>query len=477
MMVDGTITSGFTSDVVIGMEIHVSLDTERKLFCSCRNRSSKQPNTNVCPICLGHPGSRPKLNHEAVYHASRLASAMDFTIADYLMFSRKVYFYPDLAKNFQITQYEEPIGSDGKIIIGDRSIGLERVHIEEDPGSVQRKPTHSLVDYNRSGSPLCEIVTKPEMTSAKEARELLRKILAILEHIKVWNPSTGNLKVDLNISIKETGYNKVEVKGVSGLKEIYDAISYEILRQRDEPASVVQETRSYDPVNGITETMRKKESEEDYGYIYESDIVPRHLTEGYKRSIVESLPELPDHIISRLLSSGVPEEYALSIAYSRPLSAMMKMAETKYGDEHEPAKMSRFIKREVQSILNEGAIDPDEMLVEETSSKILETMSLFLKRSINNHSAKELLHKIAEGSLSGTDVKGFAEKNNMLVQSDIDIGEICSQVIKENPKPAEDYRSGKRWAINYLVGQVMKKTKGKALPDEAKENLKRILEE
>ncbi|MFP4656594.1 MAG: Asp-tRNA(Asn)/Glu-tRNA(Gln) amidotransferase subunit GatB [Candidatus Woesearchaeota archaeon] len=465
----------FDTDVVIGLEIHVSLDTERKLFCRCRNRPSDEPDTNICPVCMGHPGSRPVLNEDAVLKALKLALAFDFTIAPRLVFSRKTYFYPDLAKNFQITQYAEPIGSDGKISVDGVGIGIERIHMEEDPGTIERKSSHSLIDYNRSGTPLCEIVTKPEISSPEQARGLIRKLVLTMRYLGVWDKAEGNLKADLNISVKDTDYTKVEIKGVSGFKEIEDALAYEIERQKSHPGEIVPETRSYDPKHSITTSMRDKETEEDYGYIYESDILPRELTDDLISGVKEKIPELFDDRVERYSSLGLDKEDAKAIASIPSLAYLFdEFAEGRKTEKRPLVDFSRFLKKEVISLLNDSSFAEDDMERPTVCSSIVEIHKLFSDRKINNHSARRLLMELAKNH--DIDVHAFAERSDMLIE-ETDLDSVCEDVVSENPTATNDYKTGKYWAINYLVGQVMKKVKGKAMPDEVKSTLKKKLEE
>ncbi len=464
----------FTSDVVIGMEIHVSLNTKKKLFCNCINRPSDEPNTNICPVCMGHPGSRPLLNEGAVLKALKLAIALDFGIAPRLLFSRKTYFYPDLAKNFQITQYAEPIGADGVIDVDGTPISIERIHIEEDPGTIERKASHSLIDYNRSGTPLCEIVTRPEMTSPAQARALIRKLVLTMRYLGVWDKEEGNLKADLNVSVRETGYKKVEIKGVSGFKEIEDALEYEIGRQKAHPGEVVSETRSFDPKHNITSSMRDKETEEDYGYIYESDIMPRHISQDIIKKIKDEMPELYDERVKRYLSLGISEEDSKAISSIPGLAHLLDNFIMKERGNDVVVDISRFLKKEVISLLNTSTLEEDDLEDSKVSSSIIRIHELFFERKINNHSARKLLAELAQEKV--IDVDKLAEQSGMMIGGE-DLGPVCEEAISENPNAVNDYISGKHWAINFLVGQVMKKMKGKAMPDEVKSILRSKLEE
>jgi len=310
----------------IGLEIHVHLKTRSKLFCSCTTDiDGKEPNTEVCPICLGYPGSKPKLNKKAVDFGITLALALESSIEPELRFSRKNYFYPDMSKNFQITQYEVPLASGGFLLIGDHRIGITRVHLEEDPAKLTHvgggitNARETLIDYNRAGMPLVEIVTDPDIESTEEARAFLEKLSLILDHLGVYDPTAeGVLRVDANISIE--GDNRVEVKNITGFKNVEKALNYEVIRQKSAKnmgVDIVRETRHFDAGSGVTSTLRLKEEEEDYGYIAEPDLVKINITEDWIGRMKASMPELPDQRINRLESQyGIPRFQASIIVHT-----------------------------------------------------------------------------------------------------------------------------------------------------------------
>ena len=506
----------FNSDVVIGLEIHVSLNTTTKLFCSCKNSHSAEENTNICPICLGHPGSRPSLNKKAVEYAIKLAKALNFKIAEELIFSRKTYFYPDLSKNYQITQYEEPLGTDGHVSLYlnnnnnknnnkskneeinesvEKRIGLERIHLEEDPGSLIHKPNYSLIDYNRSGCPLCEIVTKPEITSPEEARAFIKKLLSIVNYLSIFDYENGTIKADLNISIKESGYKRVEIKGVSGFKDIQDALEYEILRQKENPENIIMETRGYDAEQKITIPQRTKETEEDYGYIYESDIVPRKLESKFVENLTKEIPELPDSRINRYMKLKVSENEYITRTDSESLASIKEISDLfdyLISKELDVKTSLRYVTREIISTINEGLIVPKLLDNENLKENIECVVKLFSERKINNHTAREMAYKIVEDVTKNNiqrntqknndnnnlfSAKKYLEENELIIDSSMDLDKICTEVINNNKNVVDDYLSGKHWAVNYLVGQVMKATKGKAMPDDAKNKLISIIEQ
>src|SRR3989344_6404469 len=290
-------------ETIIGLEIHVSLNTNTKLFCSCAVNGTETPNSRTCDICVGLPGSKPILNKKVLDYALKLCLALNCKIASELIFSRKIYFYPDMGKNYQITQYELPLGNKGELKISNKTVGITRIHIEEDPAALVHQGNIVLIDYNRSGTPLCEIVTEPDMRSPEEAREFMKLLLTILNYLEIFDSNTGIIKADANISIK--GHERVEIKNINGFKEIERALTYEIERQKKlvEEGTPIKnrETRGWDSDAGITIFQRSKESEEDYGYIIDTDLVPIDVTKELIEKIKKELPELPQEKSQRYI--------------------------------------------------------------------------------------------------------------------------------------------------------------------------------
>lgn len=460
----------FTSDVVIGLEIHVGLQTESKLFCSCPNKKSETPNKHICPICLGHPGSKPSLNKKAIESAIKLSLALQCEIAPKLIFSRKVYFYPDSVKNFQTTQYEEPLGKGGYLQLKDTKIGLERLHVEEDPGALLHQESHVLIDYNRSGTPLCEIVTLPVITGAQEAREFVKKLTTLLGYLDIFSVEDGIIKADLNISIKETDYTRVEIKGVSGLKDIEDALTYEIKRQQESPHEVVQETRGYDTEHKFTFSQRLKETESDYGYIYEAEIAPRTLEKEYVQSIKDTLPELIDERIDRYTKQGLSYDAAYTISASKIVSDFFDKALKKIPQDF----ATSYVRRDIISRLHEGLFTEKELQDIPIQTQLIVLGDLLATKKINNHSSYEIFEAFAKEKT--LDVFSFATERGFIVDDTLDLKIICGEVIREQPSAVEDYKQGLEKSIHYLTGQVMKKIKGKALPADIKKTIEKLLE-
>lgn len=429
----------------IGLEIHVTLNTNSKLFCSCPT-TKKKSNVNTCPTCLGHPGSKPVTNKAAVKKIILLAKALNCKIRENLIFSRKSYFYPDLAKNYQITQFEEPIGYDGYVNL-DKKIKIKRIHLEEDPASITRDKA-TLIDFNRSGMPLAEIVTEPDIESAKQARQFMNKLLRDLKYLEVFNDEDV-LKSDVNVSIEKHNFQRVEVKNVTGFKDIESVIKYEINRQQNE--TPVNETREWDSVNQKTNSMRKKESEADYAYIYDPDLAVANVAEMNKSL---QIPKLSEERIKEYIARGVDSTDADIIAMNKNIADFFEQTTS------EPIITSQWIRRELLGTLNNQKID-----LAETHMKphnFSELMDFVKSKKINEKIAKDILEKLCEKDFN---VTKYIKDNNLETVDDSNfIEKIVDQVIKENQKAVEDYQNGEEKSLQYLVGQVMKHTKGKANP-------------
>ncbi|MEM4336382.1 MAG: Asp-tRNA(Asn)/Glu-tRNA(Gln) amidotransferase subunit GatB [Candidatus Woesearchaeota archaeon] len=472
-------------DTIIGLEIHVELDTETKLFCSCPTES-EMPNTTTCEVCLGMPGSKPVVNKKAVEYALKLCVALNCKISPELVFSRKTYFYPDMSKNYQITQYEMPLGEDGFIELSEnKKVGLIRIHLEEDPaslihlGGISTSP-FVLVDYNRSGRPLCEIVTKPEIYSAEEARDFMKKLITILCFLKIFDNRKCIIKADVNVSIKESGYVRVELKNITGFKEIERALIYEIERQRREfreGKKILQETRAWNSELGITTLLRTKESEEDYGYIFDPDLVPVDITKDLLEKIRSELPELPAEKKKRYIqelkinkddANIISSDYVLSEIFERMVKRKIS-----------PIIAADWVRRELPRVANYNNKEVEDILQEENFTEhFQEILELFSNKKITNIVARELLNKISDKTLykeAKSPLEYVKEKNLFAVVDYSEIEDVCKSVLKENEKAVEDYKKGEEKALNFIIGNVMRKTKGKANPEEVKKIIKKLL--
>lgn len=467
----------FASDIVIGLEIHVELNTKTKLFCGCATNGSEEPNMRTCPICLGHPGSKPALNKEALEFALKLCIALNADVSPEIVFSRKSYFYPDMSKNFQITQYEVPLAKDGKLKLKTgKTIAITKLHIEEDPaslvhiGSMQQSP-FVLVDYNRSGNPLVEIVTEPELESPEEARDFMNQLISVLSYIKIFDVNHGIIKADANVSIKESGYIRSEVKNITGFKDIERALRYEVERQKkeiQEGKKLKQETRAWDSEKGATLPLRTKETEEDYGYILEPDLTRIEISSELVERIRETMPELAHEKAKRFASQyKIKKEDAEVLAQQYMLAELYEQV----AKEIDPVLAAKWLRRELPRVLNYIKKDLEEAEIDETH--IIDLLDLVEKKVVTEQVAQRLLEKLVE---SPFDVKKYVKEQGMEAVSDKkELEKFCIEAIAENPKAVEDYKKGNEKALNFIVGSVMKKTRGKATPVEVNDILKKLI--
>ncbi len=437
------------TEVKIGCEFHIQLNTKTKIFCSCSVSSSEEPNTNTCPTCLGLPGSKPTFNKEALNQALRVALALNCKINKKSYFSRKSYFYPDLPKNYQITQYETPVAIEGKL----EGIRIKRIHLEEDPGKLMHQGAVTLVDYNRSGIPLIEVVTEPDFKTPNEVRLFLRKLTTVLEYLKVYSrKSELSIRTDANVSINNG--ERVEIKNITGIKPVEDALEYEIKRQEKEK-NIVRETRGYDADKNITYTLRSKESEEDYGYIYDPDLPEILLNDKEINEIKNNLPELASERAIRIM-----KEYKINKEDAEVLTQELKLAELfeAIAKEISPLLAAKWLRRDLARVLNYNKKELHEVELEEKHLK--ELLKLVEEKKITDQVAGKILEKLIEKPFSP---KEYVEKESLgKISSSEDLRKLCLEAIGENPKAVEDYKNGSDKALDFVVGSVMKKTKGKA---------------
>lgn len=464
-------------EAVIGLEIHCELKTKTKIFCGCATGFGAEQNTHVCPVCLGLPGVLPTVNKRVVEFGIKAGLATNCTINKYSKFDRKNYYYPDLPKNWQTSQYDLPIAEHGWVDIdvdGEKKrIRLTRIHMEEDAGKLVHSGTTikdsatSNVDYNRTGVPLLEIVSEPDLRSAEEARAYMEKIKAIMEYIDVSNcrMEEGNLRADINVSLRPVGTKELgtrtEMKNINSFKNLEDAINYEIERQEDvleDGGHIVQETRTFDPARGITLSMRSKENAHDYRYMPEPDLPPIVTSEETIEKYRSELPELPDARRARL-----EKEYGLSDYDAGIITSSRAMAE--YFDAvvatgADPKLAANWIMGDLAKNLNEDGIDITKSPV--SAERLGKMIGLIMKDTISGKIAK----KVFKEMWTNEDDPEKIVKDKGLVQI-TDTGAIEAAVdaaIAANPKAVEEYKGGKKKAIGALVGQVMKATRGKANP-------------
>jgi aspartyl-tRNA(Asn)/glutamyl-tRNA(Gln) amidotransferase subunit B len=465
------------NQVIVGLEVHCQLDTKSKLFCGCStDYRSDGPNTHVCPICLGLPGAMPALNKRAIEFAMKVAKALNCEIITEAEFSRKNYFYPDLDKAYQITQYDKPLAMGGYLEIesdegGEKKVRLTRIHVEEDPGRLvhmgnAERGKYSLVDYNRAGIPLIEIVSEPDMRSPKEARKFLNKLRATLEYLSVFDSEKeGSLRVDANISIK--GSERVEVKNITSYKGVEKALMFEVTRQKNllrRGQKVDRETRHYLEARGVTQSARSKEQEHDYRYFPEPDLRPLRV-KSWLDGIV--LPELPDARRERFVA-----QYGISLNHARTLTGELKLANffenVVKGD---PKGLSTLAATWIADTLI-GALNYRDMSLDTVEPVAMTGLvQLVQAGTITDKSGVDVLRVMLDQRLKNEPAETPAAivKRLNLARTTGDTGAIATAIeeaITENPRAIEDYTAGKGGALNFLVGQVMKKTRGKADPAE-----------
>lgn len=444
----------------IGLEIHVQLNTKSKLFCGCITQGG-EPNTATCEICLGMPGSKPTINAKAVEFAIKLANAFNCKIATNSFFARKTYFYPDMSKNFQITQYEKPIAADGSLDIKGKFIRIRRIQLEEDPAALKHPEgmqysNYVLIDYNRAGTPLCEIVTEPDIETGKQARELLEHLAIILEYIGIFDPQLCKLRTDVNISV--AGHERVEVKNITGFANVEKAINYEIVRQesraaRGESIKII-ETYLFDEETGTTQLMRAKESEEEYGYIYEPDLVVLELTHSLLAKIKKNMPELPQQRATRFVKI-----YKINKAQADSIISELAIAELfeSVAKKLHPQICARWITVYLKKVLNYNSL---RFASTKLTKAYFETfLKLIITRKISQRGAELLLRQLV---VEPKDPQILAKEMNLFLSKEKELIKAVKQVLSKNPKAVADYKSGKEKALQYLVGAVVKETKGRA---------------
>jgi aspartyl-tRNA(Asn)/glutamyl-tRNA(Gln) amidotransferase subunit B len=450
--------------VMIGLEIHVQLNKlATKLFCGCStDYHTSEPNTHVCPVCMGLPGCLPVLNKRAVEYAIRIGLALNCEIVEQTQFHRKNYYYPDLPKGFQTTQYDYPIVSDGRVVIegedGEHVVRIRRAHMEEDPGRLMHmgsidRSRGTLIDYNRSGMALIEIVSEPDMRSPREARRFLDKLRNILEYLDVFDSTLeGSMRVDANISI--AGGDRTEVKNISSHKGAERALLYEIMRQKNikrRGEEVVMETRHFDEARGVTISMRTKEEEHDYRYFPEPDLVPMRVG-SWVEGILETLPELPDARRSRFIS-----DYGMVDTHAKALTSDIRVADfyEEVASKVDPAAAAVWVSDVLKGELNYRDLTVASFTVED----MVKIIELVVSGKITEKAAVEIIRTILDEGGSPMDI--VKEKGLLKVEGDV-VDQAVEEVLKENPQALEDYFAGKEKSLNFLVGQVMKKTRGRA---------------
>lgn len=464
---------------VIGLEIHVQMDTKTKMFCSCPVEFGAEPNSNVCPVCLGLPGSLPVINKRAVEFAIRAGLALNCQINTKSVFARKNYFYPDLPKGYQISQYEEPIAVNGWLEVNGKRIRIRRLHIEEDAGKNIHEGSKTLVDLNRAGTPLMEIVTEPDIDSPQLAREFLEKLRNIMRYTGVSRADMekGQLRCDINLSIRPKGSKefgtRVEIKNVNSFRFVQKAIEAEMERQIKLVLSgqkVVQETRTFDPSTGLTHPMRSKEEAEDYRYFPDPDLLPLVVPVEWIEEIKRTMPELPEERFQRFVKDYSLDEYSARVLTdNKELGDFFEDALKHYNKE--PRLVANWLLNDLLGNLSEVGKDIEDSPV--SPKGLAELVRLIKEGTLSSKLAKEVLKEMVATGKDPNEV--VEEKGLKQVSDEGQIRAFIEEVLKENPKEVERYRSGEEKVFGFLVGQVMKKAKGKANPQVVNKLLREML--
>ncbi len=485
---------------VMGLEVHVQLATKTKLFCGCKTEFGAEPNSNTCPVCLGWPGSLPVLNEEALRLAIKVGLALNCEISGRLKFDRKHYFYPDLPKAYQISQYDMPVNGKGRLQVEvkypdgklmQQSVGITRAHLEEDAGKLLHEGIKdgSLVDYNRAGTPLLEIVSEPDLRSPEEVYEYLTSLKAILQYLEVsdCNMEEGSLRCDANVSIRPVGQEKfgtkTEIKNLNSFRAVQKAVTYEIERQKEileSGGKVSQETRLWNEGTGKTHLMRSKEEAHDYRYFPEPDLVPFSIPAALIEEIKKQIPELPQEKKARFIKEYGLTAYDASVLVEDPdlaryfeecVKAGLSGTVPEKGDSPFFKQASNWIQSELLALLNAaGQTIADSPVSSESLAGLIQMIE---SGTISGKIAKDVLPLMFESRKSAEMI--VKERGLVQVTDTKLIEEVADRVIQSNPKSVADYKSGNAKAIGFLVGQLMKETQGKANPKLANEILSRKL--
>ncbi|MBU0476781.1 Asp-tRNA(Asn)/Glu-tRNA(Gln) amidotransferase subunit GatB [Patescibacteria group bacterium] len=473
----------------IGLEIHVELNTKTKMFCSCLNNSNEnRPNVNICPVCTAQPGSLPVINEEAVRKVIKTGLALNCHIPEHSKFDRKNYFYPDLPKGYQISQYDMPFCNEGFLEVNGKRIKIRRVHLEEDTGKLihPNGEDYSLVDFNRAGVPLMELVTEPDLKSAKEARKFAEELRTILRYLGVSDADMekGQMRVEANISLGKNQKlgTKVEVKNLNSFRIVEKAIDYEIVRQAKVLKSgkkIVQETKGWDENKGVTVSQREKEEAHDYRYFPEPDLPPLRIAKELTKEIKEEIPELPRQRRERLKSEyEIREEEADILVQNKSLGEYFEKVVSEFEPRLSHQELLKLIRiavnyliTDLQGLLKGVLVSDEDFLI--TPENFAEFITLIHQGKISSRIAKIVL---SDMFATGVDPSHIIEEKELVQLTDtVEIKKIVEDVVSKNEKVVQDYQKGKTAALQFLVGQVMAQTKGKASPEIVNKVLKEIL--
>lgn len=487
----------------IGLEIHIELATKSKMFCGCANDpNERHPNVNICPICIGHPGTLPVINEEAIKKTVKTGLALNCQIPEYSKFDRKNYFYPDLPKGYQISQYDMPLCKDGYLEIDSKKIKIRRVHLEEDTGrlihsegtdynhegNISNEGRYSLVDFNRAGIPLMELVTEPDITSGYEAKRFAEELHRILHYLDVSDADMekGEMRVEVNISLsKKEGElgTKVEIKNLNSFRAVERGIDYEIERQTkllERGEKIVQETRGWDDTKGITVSQREKEEAHDYRYFPEPDLPILHLgTSEFINKIKSDIPELPQHRRERFKREYELDDKIIEIfVQNKDLGEYFEKVISELEPKLPHEKLINLIKlasnytiTDLQGLLGGASVNIKDLLI--TPENFGQFITLISEEKISSKIAKIVLGEMFK---TGADPSHIIEEKGLVQITDTaEIEKVIKDIVSKNPKAIEDYKKGKENALQYLIGQIMAETQGKANPQIVKDILNRIL--
>jgi len=475
---------------ILGLEVHVELKTKSKMFCSCRNNPNAGiPNSEICPICMGHPGTLPVINEEAVKKTIKTGLALNCQIPEYSKFDRKNYFYPDLPKGYQISQLYQPFCKKGFLEIDGKKIRIREVHLEEDVGRLIHKKDYSLVDFNRAGIPLMELVTEPDLNSAKEARKFAEELQLILRYLNVSDADMekGQLRVEVNISLSKNQKlgTKVEIKNLNSFRAVEKSIDYEIKRQEKILKSgkkVIQETRGWDNIRGVTVSQREKEYAHDYRYFPEPDLLPLHFEKEEIEKIRAEIPELPQQRRERFEREYKLDKKSIEVfVFNKDLGEYFEKVISELPPKIPKEKLQKLIKLATNYLITDlqgllkgaphqyiggGLITPE---------NFAQFITLIADGKISSKIAKIVLEEMFK---TGADPSHIIEEKGLsLITDEKEVEKVIQEVVAENQKAVSDFKKGKETALQFLIGQVMAKTKGKANPEVAKNLLIKILKE
>jgi len=469
---------------VIGLEVHVQLNTKTKAFCGCSTDFGKAPNSNVCPVCLGFPGSLPVYNREALNSAIKLALAFNCQIQEHTKFDRKNYFYPDLPKNYQISQYDLPLSRNGYLDIftndTPKRIGITRVHLEEDAGKLIHEAQASLVDFNRTGIPLLEIVSEPDLNSPQEAFDYLTSLKSIIEYLDVsdCDMEKGSLRCDANISLRIQGAKelgvKTELKNMNSFKGVKDALTFEVQRQTkllETQEVMLQETRLWDVEQGITVSMRTKEGAKDYRYFPDPDLTVFIIDQAMIAGIKTQLPELPQEKMQRFIKEyGLTEADAKILVSTKNDADFAEQCIREYPGK-DKKEMANWIIGPLLSEANLRKVKLHELKLDK--KELISLIGFVQRQDISHLSAKNVLSQMID---NGKTAQALIKEGNLQqISNTEELAAVIETVIRENVKSVDDFKAGKTNALMYLVGQVMKKSAGKANPKVVGEIIRRRL--